>query len=603
MCGIWGYIGKEHCVRELFDSFSNIQNRGPVRSEFVEINSEYPIYIGFHRLPIIESTVKGDQPFSYEENNRRAYLCCNGEIYNYKELIKEHNLPVKTPSDCEVILCLYLKYGIDKTIELINGEFAFMIYDADLNTNEFVVHLGRDQCGVRPMFYGISDNCFAFSSEAKGLTAAVGKAPKQIIDNVLPFPPRKRLELHFKIDDIMNGESQEEIKDNECKSVCGSFDLDHQMERVVRRKHQHKRLTLTHEFKEVLRFEDIKQVVEDEEIAKKMIRETLITCVEERLHGKVEMGALLSGGLDSSLVCAITARKLKEEGRKLKTFSVGMPGSTDRGFAEKVAKHIGSEHTHVEFSQGDFLKAIDEVIYLTESFDITTIRATAGQYLISRWIAQNTNIKMLLIGDGSDELCSGYMYFHKAPDAHTSHLENVRLLNNIHLYDGLRADRSIARNGMEARVPFLDLKFIKVFLSIKPELRVPRPHAHNKGKCLEKYLLRESFADTGLLPNEVLFRVKEAFSDGISSKERSWFSVIQEWVDKDISNEELAKAASEYKHLPPTSKESLHYRRKFEHFYGKGDICKITPSFWLPLWCGDIKDPSARVLKIYHEQQ
>ena len=589
MCGIWGYVGKEHSVNELFDAFGNLQNRGPEHSQFVQINTEFPTYIGFQRLGLVESSVNGSQPFSYQKNDRRVYAACNGEIYNYQQLIKDYNLPVKTPSDCEVILWLYLNHGIDKTLELINGEFAFMIYDSDLLAKEFTIHLARDQCGVRPMFYGIGEEAFAFSSEAKGLTSGVGVDPKQIIDNVQPFPPRKRLEVHFKIITVegTNGAS-----------------ADHHEERSVWRYHRDKRLKITQvEFKDFIRFEDVKPELADEEAAKQLIRNTLVECVEERLHSHAEIGGLLSGGLDSSLVCAIAARKLKEKGKRLRTFSVGMPGSTDREFAEKAAKHIDSDHTHVEIPKEEFLRALDEVIYLTESFDITTVRATTGQYLISRWISQHTDIKLLLIGDGSDELCSGYMYFHKAPTPLAAHNENLRLLNNIHLYDGLRADRSIARCGMEARVPFLDIKFIRAVLSIQPELRVPRPHPFNKGKALEKYLLRESFAGTGLLPDEVLFRVKEAFSDGVSSKEKSWFSVIQEWADTHISDEELQEAVKGYSHLPPTSKESLFYRRKFEHFYGKGDICKITPAFWLPLWCGDVKDPSARVLTVYHEQQ
>lgn len=600
MCGIWGFFGTNHNVRELFDSFSNVQNRGPTRSEFMEINNEYPIFFGFHRLPIVENTAKGDQPFTYEENNRRVYVGCNGEIYNYKELIKEHNLPVKTGSDCEVILWLYVNYGIEKTLELINGEFAFFVFDFDLVANSFKLHLCRDQCGIRPLFYGVTGDSIAFSSEVKGLTSSLGVNPQQIIPGVLPFPPRSRFEASIKIIDETGNDKSEELP--KCRLVKDTYVASKDLIKQHKTLNRHKKLEIEFFLKEFLSFRNIEVKITDEEEAKKMIRDVFDKCVEERLHSHAQLGALLSGGLDSSLVCALSAKHLKKMGKKFRTFSVGMPGSTDRDYAEMVARHIGSDHTHVEFTEDDFLNALDEVILLTETFDITTIRATTGQFLISKWIEQNTDIKVLMIGDGSDELCAGYMYFHKAPDATASHFENIRLLENIHLYDCLRADRAIARNGLEARVPFLDKKFIELYLSIKYDLRVPRPHAFNHGKNMEKYLLREAFAGTGLLPDEVLFRKKEAFSDGVSSVKKSWYMVIQDWANESITDEELERAKKEYTHLPPNSKESLYYRRKFENFYGKGEICKVTPSYWLPLWCGNITDPSARVLTVYADQ-
>lgn len=609
MCGIWGYFGTTVSVRDLFDCFTNVQNRGPTRSEFMEVNNEFPIFFGFHRLPIVEDTAKGDQPFTFEDAKRRVYVGCNGEIYNYKKLIQDYSLPVTTGSDCEVILWLYLQFGIDRVLELINGEFAFFIFDFDLTAGAdaptFRVHLARDQCGIRPLFYAVSKNSIAFSSEAKGLTISLGKQPRQVMDGVMPFPPRCRLEAVVRVvDDTLQttskpshgptGPSQTLVK--------GSyFPVD--LVNPIKTTNLHKSVEIDTKIVKFLDFRDVKEVITDEEVAKAMIRQSLEVCVEERLHCHAPIGALLSGGLDSSLVCALAAKHLHATGKILRTFSVGMPGSTDRHFAEAVSRHIGSEHRHIEFEEADFLNALDEVILLTETFDITTIRATTGQFLISRWIAQHTDVRVLLIGDGSDELCAGYMYFHNAPDPHASHNENIRLLENIHLYDNLRADRAIARNGMEARVPFLDRKFIDTYLSIKPLFRVPRIHQAAGGKKLEKYLLREAFAGTGLLPDEVLFRKKEAFSDGVSSVTKSWYMIIQDWANESISDAELESARLSYAHLPPHTKESLYYRRKFEQFYGKGDICKITPDFWLPLWCGDVKDPSARVLSVYKDKE
>jgi len=599
-------LGTTATVRQLFDSFSNIQGRGPTRSEFLEISSEFPIFFGFHRLPIVEDTAKGDQPFSYEEGKRRVYVGCNGEIYNYKKLIADFNLPVKTNSDCEVILWLYIQFGIDRVLELINGEFAFFVFDFDLSgpNTSFKVHLARDQCGIRPLFYAVNESTIAFASEAKGLTLSLGIEPSQIIDGVMPFPPRSRLEAIVEVTEDKVGLKKTENGTQEptlqlVKGVYAPMEIMTQVKPIC----QYKSADITWKVVPFMNFRDIKQVVDDEEVAKALIRQSLEVCVEERLHSLAEIGALLSGGLDSSLVCALAAKHLHASGKRLQTFSVGMPGSTDRHFAEMVAKHIGSNHRHIEFEETDFLNALNEVIMLTETFDITTVRATTGQFLISRWIARHTNIKVLLIGDGADELCAGYMYFHNAPDPMASHEENIRLLENIHLYDCLRADRAIACNGMEARVPFLDRKFIDTFLSINPLLRVPRPHPFCGGKRLEKFLLREAFAGTGLLPDEVLFRKKEAFSDGVSSVAKSWYMVIQEWAEESISDAELTAAKKHYTHLPPNSKESLYYRRKFEQFYGKGDICRVTPDYWLPKWCGDVTDPSARVLTVYTERK
>lgn len=319
----------------------------------------------------------------------------------------------------------------------------------------------------------------------------------------------------------------------------------------------------------------------------------------ERSKAERPIGALLSGGLDSSLVASILAGELKKRGQVLKTFSIGLPNATDKKYAELVAEHIGSQHTHVEVHEEDFLNAVENIVKTTETFDITTIRATTGNYLIGKWVSDNTDVKVLLIGDGSDELCSGYMYFHNAPDPQTSHLENKRLISDIHFYDVLRADRGLASNGLEARVPFLDLDFIKLYLSIDPTLRVPS--ITKKGFKMEKSLLRDSFYGTGLLPDEVLYRQKEAFSDGVSGKEKSWYQILQEWCETKYSDDDLARAQKQISYLTPHSKEALHYRTIFRKYFGNGQVENIVPYFWLPKWSGDIKDPSARVLKVYHQ--
>jgi len=328
-----------------------------------------------------------------------------------------------------------------------------------------------------------------------------------------------------------------------------------------------------------------------------MIKDTLTHAIESRLIADRPIACLLSGGLDSSLVAAIAARYLNKQNRKLATFSIGMPGATDAKYAQLVADKIGSKHTHIELREQDFLDAIKDVIWISETFDITTIRATTGQYLAAKKIADATDYKVLLIGDGSDEVCSGYLYFHKAPNPEAMHKENIKLLKNIHKYDVLRADRGIASNGLEARVPFLDSRFIDMFMSIDPSLRMPQ---HN----MEKWLLRSAFEDEDLLPREVLFRRKEAFSDGVSSKEKSWYEVIQEHVDKNITDDTFEKMCqNEYAHhcTPPT-KEALHFRLLFHSMFGKSPIDYCIDNFWLPndTWIKSGKEPSARALSIYN---
>ena len=322
-----------------------------------------------------------------------------------------------------------------------------------------------------------------------------------------------------------------------------------------------------------------------------------------RLESDRPIGALLSGGLDSSLVVSIAAAHLKKLGKRIRTFSIGIPGSTDKEFAEMVAKHCDTDHTHVEFTEQHFLEAIPEVILATETYDTTSIRASVGQFLISRWIKENTIIKVLLIGDGSDEVAAGYMYFHNAPSPFTSHIENVRLVQDIRFFDSLRADRCIAYNGIEARVPFLDHLFIDLYLSIPYEYRVPLQEGCI-GRKIEKWLLRKSFDRNNYvapyLPAAVLWRKKEAFSDGVSSKQKSWYQVIQDNLESMYVSDEF-KDPMITSHISPKTKESLHYRLIFNKYFHP-DAAGVIPYYWLPKWCGDITDPSARILKVYDEQ-
>jgi asparagine synthase (glutamine-hydrolysing) len=297
------------------------------------------------------------------------------------------------------------------------------------------------------------------------------------------------------------------------------------------------------------------------------------------------LGCLLSGGLDSSIVSAITAKHVKHV---LHTFTIGLEGATDIKYAEMVSKHIKSIHQTFIVTIQDALDAIEEVIYTIESYDCTTVRASVWQYLLGKKIKENTDIKVLLTGEGSDELMSGYMYFHKAPDAYESHRENMRLLEDIHRFDGLRVDRAMSCHGLEVRIPFLDPEFVELYLSLPIDLRMA-------SRGIEKQLFRDAFKDTDYLPHEVLYRRKEAFSDGTSSLEKSWFEILQEHIGGLVSDEEFMN----HKYgVEVDSKEKYYYKKIFEKNFGE-KCFGVIPYYWLPKWCGNVMEPSARVLDVY----
>lgn len=525
---------------ELYRHYLNVQPRGPDKSVFYEI-SKYNILIGFHRLSIMDVSSNGDQPFIFENNERIIYLICNGEIYNFKDLIKKYDIIQSSNSDCETLIHLYSKFDfkLDFISELI-GEYSFCICDINKSTNEVKVYAARDETGVRPLFIGSSENHILLSSILSGF-------PKSLFfDEIKQFKPANYADISF----------------NEIKYNC-YWDID-----------------------------NIEIKLDDLDDIKKKIRDTLFESVRCRLMSDRKVGFLLSGGLDSSLVTAIAKKILDEtkEEFEFHTFSIGMHGSTDEKYAKLVSKHIGSIHHHIQLDDDIWINSLNDVIKTIESYDVTTIRASTGQYLISKWIKENTDIKVLLIGDGSDELCSGYLYFHRCLSSLESHYENIFLLKQIAYFDVLRADRGISQNGLEGRVPFLDKRFIELYLSIDPKLRVPI-------KGVEKWLLRESFNEANLLPSEVLFRRKEAFSDGVSSNSKSWFSVIQQMINDKISDSYFEENRYKYEFNSPISKEALYFREQFENIFGKHD--KIIPRYWLPKWCGDVTDPSARVLDVY----
>jgi asparagine synthase (glutamine-hydrolysing) len=326
---------------------------------------------------------------------------------------------------------------------------------------------------------------------------------------------------------------------------------------------------------------------DDVVVASTALKMALKESVHKRMMMERPVAALLSGGLDSSLIAALVQKELIEAGKgPLKTFSIGFEGSEDLRYAKIVAEHIGSEHTEIIMTPSDFFAAIPEVIKDIESYDITTVRASVGNWLVSREISRRTECKVVFNGDGSDEVLGGYKYFYGAPSDDAFESETSRLLQDIHMFDVLRSDRCISSHGLEPRTPFLDKQFVGVAKSISTALRRPR------FDWQEKNILRLAFGTDNLLPLSVIFRAKEAFSDGVSGLNKSWYQECQERA-LEVVGDDWEKRAKQFKHLPPVSAEAYYYRNLFNQYYGSAEGC--IPYFWMPRW-SKATDPSARTL-------
>jgi len=544
MCGIFAYISKNPQTQiDNYDgSYSNfklLKNRGPDDSQFLIIKN---VGLGFHRLRINDLSNAGNQPMKYKD----YYLICNGEIFNHLNIKDTFRFKPTSNSDCEIILHLYdhlindnVNYNVNdnvndnvihKLCNHLDGEFSFILYDSKLKK----IYIARDPYGVRPLFIGTTENNdYVFSSELKGMNNLV-KSSEQFI-------PGSYMILDNTLDNKLNLNYHKYHKINYNKLNFNNELIYDNLNKVFRK------------------------------------------AVYKRMMSDKEICSLLSGGLDSSLVAAIVSDKLGPY--KLKTFSIGIKGSPDLKYAKIVADHIKSIHYSIELSEKEFLDAIETVIVSIESYDTTTVRASVGNYLVSKYIKDNTDCKVVFNGDYADEVCGGYKYFKKTDNDEMFHNECIRLLNDIHYFDCLRSDRSISNNGLEARVPFADKDFVNYYLSINPELR-------KSFNNIEKYTLRQAFSKDNLLPDAVLWRSKEAFSDGITSETRSWHTIIKEFVDLKISDEYFEKNKNKYEHNIPILKESFYYREIFEKHYN--GFSNVIPYFWMPLWCDETNDPSAR---------
>jgi asparagine synthase (glutamine-hydrolysing) len=544
------------------NDFQKISHRGPDNSLFLNDTTQmysrsYHMFWGFHRLSINGQTPQSNQPF-FIKNCR---LICNGEIYNFRSLIKEYALEneYSSGSDCEIIIHLYKKIGIRDMLRRLDGVFAFVLHDYDTNTT----YVARDPVGVRSLFISGYDhtysNSLAVSSELKAINECFRPYAKQ-------FPPGCYA-MYSKNTTFDN-------KNTPCLNFYSYY--------------ENVSISQDNATLEVKRVYNYPTVEDSEETVCENIATLFEEAVVKRLMSDRKVGALLSGGLDSSSVVAIMCRHMPA--KDLNTYSIGLKGSTDLAWARKVADYLGTNHHEVCLSEDEFLDAIKYTIYQIESYDTTSVRASVPNYLVSKYIAENTEDCVIYCGDMSDEIFGSYRGFMKAQNEEEFKRENERMVRDVCYFDLLRSDKSISGAGLEARVPFADKKFLQYVMSIPPRYKM---FDDNR---IEKYIFRKAF--NGILPDDILWRRKEAFSDGVSGHERSWFQIIRDYIDKQVTEDEYHNASchnASY-HNAPYDKESFYYRKIFNTFY---EGCEKTiPYFWRHPFCEE-KDPSARLLTCY----
>tara|TARA_R110002074_G_scaffold335115_1_gene505568 strand:- start:4024 stop:5565 length:1542 start_codon:yes stop_codon:yes gene_type:complete len=512
MCGIFLYIENKHnpSCEYICESSNMCNHRGPDKSTELNISkNNHNFYFKFHRLAINGVSSIGDQPF----NKQDIILICNGEIYNYRELICKYKLNrelLNGHSDCEVIIDLYLKVGIEECIKNLDGVFSFVLYDK----NKDLIIIGHDPIGVRSLYWSKNKNELCIGSELKSL--------KNLSGNIEIYP-------------------------------SGSYSVI-TLNNDIEIFHTHKYYNIEY---------PIKYTNEQEIMIN--IKLKLNKAVKKRLMcQRGGISCLLSGGLDSSIITALTVKNIGI----IDTYSIGFKNSLDILNSEKVAKYLNTNHKSIIVTEEEMLSAIEETIIQIESYDVTTIRASVPMFLLSKYISKNSNSKVVLSGEGADETSGSYLYFHNAPTPQDFQEECIRLIKDNRYFDILRADKTTAGAGLELRIPFYDKEFINYYMSIDPKLKMPR----NK---YEKYLLRKTFED--ILPNEIVWRRKEGFSDGVSTLEKPWYQTINDYTVK------------KYK-----MKEKEYYDYVFNKYYGK--YRNTIPYRWMPKWCEETENPSGRLI-------
>ena len=498
----------------------------------------------------------------------------NGEIYNHVKLESKYGFNCASGSDCEVILHLYKMFDGDvcSTLKELDGVFSLVLIDMERN----LVHIARDPFGVRSLYIGSSSDYFHDISVASEMKALEHCA------HVEQFPGGCCMTL---------SKNQSRFETS-LKTYYADLALNENLE-----------VPYVYNFGTAILHDDINAPQDKlEERACCMVRNLFELAVCKRLMSERPVGCLLSGGLDSSIVTALVVNHMPP-GTVVNTYAVGLEGSVDLKWARRVAEHLGTRHHEVCLTEQQFLDAIDETIYQIESYDTTTVRASVGNYLVSKYIYENTDNVVIFCGDMSDEIFGSYRGFTKAPNDYEFARENTRMVRDVRCFDLLRSDKSISGAGLEARVPFADKTFLEFVMSLPPWMK---RFGEGAEYAVEKHLLRKSFST--LLPEDVMWRRKEAFSDGVSGHERTWVQIIKEYVDQRVSDVEfsLANELKKYSHNAPYDKESYYYRTVFErHFPGKGRA-ETIPYFWRHPFCEGTLDPSARLLKdvyVADEQQ
>jgi len=609
MCGIFVLLNyeKTHTKEFIQSQFEKGKARGPDHSTLQKVGCK--MTFGFHRLAINGLNAESNQPITKGDLS----IICNGEIYNYKELyglMQEANTdcPVvpKTHSDCEVILWLYERYGIEQTLQMLDGVFAFALLDQRVQRGEPLLFVARDPYGVRPLYsmhcldpHGQSnrspnnESTIGFASELKVLSEFTTRSTKEIVAGIPEFTQN----TEYRVEQFPPGTYSKYVFSDQ---VCSEWT-------PLLKNAVYHRAAFANTY-ELPTDANSKYIITG-------IKKYLTRAVEKRCSTTDRpIACLLSGGLDSSLIAALVNEYHKTHGLPtLETYSIGLAESTDIQYARLVAEHLGTKHTEVILTEREFCEAIPEVVEAIESYDTTTVRASIGNYLLGKYISANSDAKVIFNGDGSDELLGGYLYMKMAPDAIEFDRECRRLLTDIHAFDVLRSDKSISSHGLEPRTPFLDRDWTQFYLSISPTIRRGEPGD------IEKYLLRSAFARTGLLPEDVLWRRKEAFSDGVSGQERSLYQILQEYCSdsrsrfgdvvesanmREFTNAYCGDSRVDMKTHPldaelcnfPKTAEQVYYRQVFEMRYpGQGSI---VPYFWMPKYV-EATDASARTLATY----
>jgi asparagine synthase (glutamine-hydrolysing) len=581
MCGIFALLNNCNIfTREyVHKQFLKGKHRGPEHSVIQEatVNATF----GFHRLAINGLNSESNQPIRIKD----VTLICNGEIYNYKELYKLMNVTPTTSSDCEVIIHLYRKYGIEHTLQLLDGEFAFCLMDNSNFGGTACMYIARDPYGVRPI-YTLSPtklqkgSVFGFASELKQLSDMCNKLNDEQLTNMDSITTHEYVVKQF------------------LPGTYSQYELPFKRTSFWRPSKLNKMYTRPG-------FVSC-SIEEPYEACMANIQKYLMSAVHKRCCTTDRpIACLLSGGLDSSLVAALVNEYHKKHGLPtLETYSIGLENAEDLKYARIVADYLGTKHTEIIVTEADFLSAIPEVIVDIESYDTTSVRASIGNWLLGKHISANSQAKVIFNGDGSDEVAGGYLYMARAPDALEFDRECRRLINDIYMFDVLRSDKSISSHGLEPRTPFLDREWVQYYLTIPFGMRF-----HTGVKRPEKYLIRDAFSGTRfsnvdgkpLLPSNVLWRRKEAFSDGVSQHSRSLYTIIQEHAHATLTANnmtELTRISTTNDYLLPGNAEQFLYRSIFEkHYPGHG---KLVPYFWMPKYV-KATDASARTLALYNK--